>query len=393
MSLKQRTFQFFHSPTSGGVLLVVATVLALIFANTSLSTLYHNFLNIPFSISIASLGIHKPLILWINDGLMALFFFMVGLELKRELIEGELNSLKKVLLPAIAALGGMVVPAIIFLFFNAGNPVALRGWAIPTATDIAFALGILALVSTRVPISLKVFLTTLAIFDDMGAVLIIALFYTSKISWLALSVVLFCSLFLFFVHKAKVNSILPYLILGMILWVAMLKSGVHATIAGVLLATFIPITTQNGRSLLSLAEKNLHGWVTFVILPLFAFANAGLNFRTMNPSELLGGVPLGIALGLFLGKQIGVFGFTWISVKLKICSLPAQMNWFNLYGTSLLCGIGFTMSLFIGSLAYPAENNYPFDERLGILTGSFLSGIFGFWVLRKALKKPVIDPS
>ncbi len=381
---------FLRLESSGGILLMCAAALAILFANSSLEPFYVLLLDTPVSIQIGALEISKPLLLWVNDGLMAVFFFLVGLELKRELIEGQLSDKRNIILPGIGAIGGMLFPAIIYLYFNADDPIASKGWAIPAATDIAFALGVLALLGSRVPTSIKIFITSLAIFDDIGAIIIIAAFYTSKISLMALVVVAACMPVLFIMNKRNIVRKSPYILIGIIMWIATLKSGVHATLAGVILAMFIPMRdkTDHNISPLKSLEHDLHGIVAFFILPVFAFANAGLNLSGVGLEQITHPVPIGIALGLFFGKQIGIFGLCWIAIKLKMASLPEKMNWPALYGASALCGIGFTMSLFIGSLAFEETGvNLLFDERLGIIIGSILSGVVGFVALRLALKK------
>ena len=379
---------FLRLESASGILLMLATALALIFANSFLEPLYHFLLNIPIQIHIAALDIHKPLLLWINDGLMAIFFFLVGLELKREFLEGELSDRRNIILPGVGAIGGMIIPALIYFLFNSGDPDALRGWAVPVATDIAFALGVLALLGSRVPISIKVFLTSLAILDDIGAIAIIAVFYTAEISITALLVAAGCVLVLFFLNNRNWVSHSSYMMVGVILWIALVKSGVHATLAGVILAIFIPMRSRTDPDVspLKVLEHDLHTVVAFVILPVFAFANAGINFEGMTLDQVLHGVPIGVALGLFLGKQIGIFGLCWMFIKFKWASLPSGMTWSGLYGASALCGIGFTMSLFIGSLAFTDIDSYGvFDERLGIMAGSLLSGVLGYIVLHNSL--------
>ncbi|MDH3695008.1 MAG: Na+/H+ antiporter NhaA, partial [Gammaproteobacteria bacterium] len=328
-----------------------------------------------------------PLLLWINDGLMALFFLLIGLELKRELIEGQLSDLRKVALPAVGAVGGMAVPALIYTAVNWDDKVALQGWAIPAATDIAFALAILALLGKRVPVSLRVFLVSLAIFDDVGAIVIIALFYTSELSLKALAIAGACLPILYVLNRRGVLEKAPYLLIGLVMWVAVLKSGVHATLAGVVLAFFIPIrNTEEGSSPLHELEHDLHTAVAFGVLPLFAFMNAGISLEGLSWDYLLHPVPFGIAAGLFLGNQIGIFSLCWLAVKLGLTRLPEDLNWIHLYGTALVCGVGFTMSLFIGSLAFENTGvNLLFDERLGIIVGSLLSGVCGYLVLRLSL--------
>lgn len=382
--------RFLRLESAAGILLFLAAVIAIIAANSPLLPYYKLLLSTPVELRVGTLEIAKPLLLWINDGLMAVFFFLVGLELKREWIEGELADKRNIILPGIGAIGGMLVPALVYLYFNYNDPIAVQGWAIPAATDIAFALGVLALLGSRVPVSLKVFLTSLAIFDDIGAILIIALFYTSKISLTALAVAALCIPVLLLLNRANVVSKSPYLLIGVIIWVATLKSGVHATLAGVILALFIPMRSKQDPTVspLKSLEHDLHSIVAFFILPVFAFANAGVDLFGVGMEQLLHPVPIGIALGLFLGKQIGVFGLCWIAIKLKLAKIPTGMNWLNLYGISVLSGIGFTMSLFIGSLAFEETGiNLTFDERLGIIVGSLLSGILGYLVLRTSLKK------
>ncbi|NNE38891.1 MAG: Na+/H+ antiporter NhaA, partial [Gammaproteobacteria bacterium] len=319
--------EFLKKESTSGFLLIIATVFALISANTGLSIFYELLLSTPVEIRVGKIEIAKPLLLWINDGLMAVFFFLIGLELKRELIEGELSNKKNIILPVIGAIGGMFVPAGVYVFFNLNDPVALQGWAIPAATDIAFALGILALLGSRVPVSLKIFLTSLAIFDDIGAILIIAFFYTANISVNALLFVAGCIVILWLFNKSGVISKSPYFLIGLIMWVATLKSGVHATLAGVILAMFIPLQDKTQTlSPLKELEHDLHTVVSFFILPVFAFANAGLDLREISIDQVFHGVPLGIAAGLFIGKQVGIFGLCWLAIKFRITSLPDGMN-------------------------------------------------------------------
>ncbi|MGF1761612.1 Na+/H+ antiporter NhaA [Photobacterium sagamiensis] len=379
---------FLKKESTGGIILMLAALAAILFANSPLETYYQLFLSTAVEVRIGALEIAKPLLLWINDGLMAVFFFLIGLELKRELVEGELSDKRNIILPGIGAIGGMLVPAAIYVFLNWDDSVALQGWAIPAATDIAFALGILALLGNRVPNSLKVFLVSLAIFDDIGAILIIAFFYTAHISLDALLVVGCCIPVLFLFNKFGVLAKSPYILIGLIMWVAMLKSGIHATLAGVLLAMFIPLRPgdeSNGSPLKEL-EHDLHYVVAFFVLPVFAFANAGISLSEVTVDKALHGVPLGIAAGLFFGKQIGIFGLCWLFIKLKVAQLPSGANWQSLYGTATLCGVGFTMSLFIGSLAFEETGvDLLFDERLGIIVGSLASGIVGYLLLRASL--------
>lgn len=380
--------QFLQQESSAGILLMFSAALAMIVANSPLNEFYKLFLDTPVEVRVGQLEIAKPLLLWINDGLMALFFLLVGLELKREVVIGELSEPKNIILPGIGAVGGMLVPALIYVWFNKDDPVNIQGWAIPAATDIAFALGILSLLGSRVPVSLKIFLTSLAIFDDIGAVLIIAFFYTANLSMTALVVVAFCVPVLWYMNRKGVVSRSAYIFIGVIMWTAMLKSGVHATLAGVLLAMFIPINSPDGdESPLKSLEHDLHSLVAYAVLPIFAFANAGLNLSSVGLEQLLHPVPMGIAMGLFIGKQLGIFGLCWLAVKTGLAKLPTGMNMSSLYGTAALAGIGFTMSLFIGSLAFEANPGISiFDERLGIILGSLASGIIGYLVLKKSLK-------
>lgn len=380
--------RFLRLESSGGIVLMLAAVVAMICANSPLQTYYALLLDTPVAVSIGELSVAKPLLLWINDGLMAIFFFLVGLELKRELMEGELSDPRNIILPGVGAIGGMAIPALIYLFFNQGNATAQQGWAIPAATDIAFALGVLSLLGSRVPVSIKIFLTSLAIFDDIGAILIIAFFYTAKISTIALVIVALCLPVLALLNRFNVESKSLYIAVGTVMWVAMLKSGVHATLAGVIMAMFIPLRTKNPDvSPLKIMEYDLHALVAFFVLPVFAFANAGISLGGVGAEQLFHTVPMGIALGLFLGKQLGVFACCWLAVKFGITRLPQDMSWSSLYGTAALCGIGFTMSLFIGSLAFESSYvNRLFDERLGIIIGSLASGVLGYLILRRSLR-------
>ncbi len=378
---------FLKLESAGGILLIFATVLALVFANTDLTAAYKAFLRIPVEIRFADFEIAKPLLLWVNDGLMAVFFFLVGLELKRELIDGELSQANKLILPTVAAVGGMVVPAAIYIWFNQGDAAAMDGWAIPAATDIAFSLGILSLLGTRVPASLKIFLVSLAIIDDIGAIIIIALFYTSDLSVLSLSIAGACLVILFTMNRRGVESLPPYMLVGLVMWASVLKSGVHATLAGVALAFFIPYATRDGRSPVKELEHELHPSVAFVILPLFAFVNAGVVLDERAISSIFTSIPIGIAAGLFFGKQIGIFLFSWLAVTLKLAPAP-NMRWSEVYGVSILCGIGFTMSLFISSLAFEQNGmDYLPVDRLGILIGSFAAALVGYLYLNFILPK------
>ena len=378
---------FLRLESASGIILVAAAVLAMFIANSPLDEIYSSLVDLPVEIRVGNFEIAKPLLLWINDGLMALFFLMVGLELKREIVEGQLSDLSQASLPAVAAIGGMLVPALIYAWINRGDEIALQGWAIPAATDIAFALAILLLLGNRVPASLRLFLVSIAIFDDVGAIVIIALFYTSDLSVTAITVATTCLPVLYFFNRRGTMEKAPYLLVGAVMWVAVLKSGVHATLAGVILAFFIPIRDSDKEaSPLHELEHDMHTAVAFAILPIFAFVNAGISFSGVSWEYLLHPVPLGIALGLFVGKQIGVFAFCWLAVKSGLAKLPHQLSWIHIYGTSLLCGVGFTMSLFIGSLAFENTGvNLLFDERLGIIVGSLLSAAGGYFVLRISL--------
>ncbi len=382
--------QFLRLESAGGILLFIAAILAIILANSPFYDQYELLLSTPVEVKVGALEIAKPLLLWINDGLMAIFFFLVGLELKREVLEGELSDKKNIMLPAVGAIGGMLVPALIYLYFNHNDPIAIKGWAIPAATDIAFALGVLSLLGSKVPTSLKIFLTSLAIFDDIGAIIIIALFYTSNISAQAILFAGLCIPILFALNRFNVCHKSPYILIGVIMWVATLKSGVHATLAGVIIAMFIPMRSKDEPQIspLRTIEHDLHQIVAFAILPIFAFANAGINLSGVGIEQLTHSVPIGITLGLFLGKIIGIFGLCWIAIKIGLIQLPNSMRIPHLLGTSALCGIGFTMSLFIGSLAFEETGvNLLFDERLGIIIGSLLSGITGFLILKFSLKE------
>ncbi len=365
---------------------MIATLLALVLKNSNLIDEYEAFLHLPVEIRISELQIDKPLILWINDGLMAIFFFLIGLEVKREIMEGELSSMAQITLPGFAAIGGMLVPALVYTFFNQGDEFAMRGWAIPTATDIAFALGILSLLGNRVPISLKMFLMALAIIDDLGAIVIIALFYTEDLSTVSLSVSLASLAALVVLNYLNVARRSLYIAIGIILWVSVLKSGVHATLAGVALAFTIPLTSKdsvgNEFSMLKHTEHQLHSWVAYLILPLFAFVNAGVDLKGLSVDAMLKEVPLGVFLGLFVGKQLGVFGFSWLAIKLKLAKLPERSNWPMLYAVSILTGIGFTMSLFVNSLAFGDTNAFQSGEKLAIILSSFISGLSGYLLLR-----------
>ncbi len=376
---------FLRLESAAGIVLMFAAVAAMLVANSPLAPFYDLLITTPVEVRVGALEIAKPLLLWINDGLMVFFFFMVGLELKRELVEGELSSLDKITLPLAGAVGGIVAPGLIYTWFNADNPVAMQGWAIPTATDIAFALGILSLLGSRVPLSVKVFLTSLAIFDDIAAIVIIALFYTANISLFSLAIVALCLPVLWWLNRQANITQFPFIVIGVVMWVAMLKSGVHATLTGVILALFIPIKTGASHSecMLKSMEHALHKRVAFFVLPIFAFANAGIALIGLSSEQLLHSVPMGIAAGLLFGKLIGIFACCALVLKLGVAQLPAGMNYLSLAGTAVLCGVGFTMSLFIGSLAFEETGvNLLFDERLGIMLGSLASGVIGFLILR-----------
>jgi len=382
--------EFLRYESASGILLLAAAILAMLIQNSPASHLYDSLLELHVEIRVGNFQIAKPLLLWINDGLMAIFFFLIGLEVKREVLDGELSEPSRVALPVIAAVGGMALPAIIYAAINWGDPATLRGWAIPSATDIAFSLGVLALLGTRIPSSLKLFLMTLAIVDDLGAIIIIAIFYTSDLSITSLAIAGAGLLVLFILNRKGVLDFAPYLLVGLVVWAAVLKSGVHATLAGVLIAFFIPFRKQPGekKTQLETLEHDLHPVVAYGILPLFAFANTGISFSGITLESFTHSVPLGIAAGLFIGNQIGVFGFSWLAIKTGLARLPTGVNWLQMYGVALLCGIGFTMSLFISSLAFQqGEQTVPVDDRLGILIGSLLSGLLGYIILRMASGK------
>ena len=373
---------FFKLEAASGLVLLISAVIALIISNSNFSSLYFETLQTYLFIGINNIGLKMSLHHWINDALMAVFFFFVTLEIKREFILGELSSTKQALLPIIAAIGGMLVPALIYIYINFGNGDTINGWAIPSATDIAFSLGVLSLLGSRVPISLKVFLTALAIIDDLGAIIIIAFFYTGDLSIQYLSLLLLTFIALLILNKSGVKKFLPYLILGLILWFFTYQSGVHATISGVLLATVIPHRKKNEKySLLTKIEHNISSYVAFGIMPLFALANAGVSLDGINLESLLSPVPLGIVLGLFVGKQIGVFLFSIIAIKLKIAQMPNNANWMSFYGVGILTGIGFTMSLFIGNLAFVENIEHIDGVKIGVLTGSLLSTLVGYSLL------------
>jgi NhaA family Na+:H+ antiporter len=379
---------FFKLEAASGLLLLISAVIALFISNSNLSNLYFETLNRYLFVGINNFGIKMSLLHWINDALMAVFFFFVTLEIKREFLQGELSNRKQALLPIIAAIGGMLVPALIYVYINFQTGDTLNGWAIPSATDIAFSLGVLSLLGSRVPISLKVFLTALAIIDDLGAIVIIAFFYSGDLSIKYLSLLLITFIALIILNKFNIKKFIPYLFLGLILWFFTHESGIHATISGVLLATVIPHRKkEKDFSLLTKIEHNISPYVAFGIMPLFALANAGVSLSGINFDSLLLPVPLGILLGLFIGKQIGVFLFSIISIKLKIAQMPNNANWLNFYGVGVLTGIGFTMSLFVGNLAFVENVQYISGVKIGVLTGSLLSTVFGYALLLIALKK------
>ena len=379
---------FFKLEAASGLILLMAAIAALLISNSNFSEYYFNSLKHYLFIGINNFGLKLSVIHWINDALMAIFFFFVTLEIKREFIEGELSNMKQALLPIIAAVGGMLIPALFYIFVNFGDSETLNGWAIPSATDIAFSLGILSLLGSRIPISLKVFLTALAIIDDLGAIVIIAFFYSGDLNITYLSLILFSYILLLILNKYNVKKFMPYLIIGCFLWFFTYESGVHATIAGVLLATTIPHRQKTKDfSLLIKIEHAISPYVAFLIMPLFAFANAGVSLNGLTFSSLLLPVPLGILLGLFVGKQVGVMFFSYISIKLKLAQMPNNSTWLGLYGVSILTGIGFTMSLFVGNLAFANNIQYIDGVKIGVLSGSLLSTIFGYIILLCTSKK------
>ena len=373
---------FFKLEAASGLVLLFAAIIALIISNSDLSSLYFLTLNKYLFIGINDFGLKLSIIHWINDALMAIFFFFVTLEIKREFLQGELSNIKQALLPIIAAVGGMLVPALIYIFINIENPETLNGWAIPSATDIAFSLGVLSLLGSRVPLSLKVFLTALAIIDDLGAIIIIALFYSGDLNIKYLLLMLFAFVVLLILNKFNIKKFIPYLIVGIFMWDFTHQSGIHATISGVLLAITIPHRKKNKDfSLLIKIEHSISPYVAFGIMPLFAFANAGVSLEGLSLSSLFKQVPLGILLGLFIGKQLGVFLFSYVSIKLKLAQMPNNSNWYNLYGVGILTGIGFTMSLFVGNLAFVENVQYIEGVKIGVLTGSLLSTLTGYLLL------------
>ena len=373
---------FFKLEAASGLVLLFAAIIALIISNSNLSTLYFSTLNKYLFIGINDFGLKLSVLHWINDALMAIFFFFVTLEIKREFLQGELSNIKQALLPIIAAIGGMVVPALFYIVINYGDPETINGWAIPSATDIAFSLGVLSLLGKRVPLSLKVFLTALAIIDDLGAILIIALFYSGDLNAMYLSLMLLAFIILLIINRFNIKIFIPYLLIGLLLWDFTHNSGIHATIAGVLLAMTIPHRKkEKDFSLLIKIEHAISPYVAFGIMPLFAFANAGVSLDGLSFSSLLDKVPLGIVLGLFVGKQLGVFIFSYVSIKLKIAQMPGNSSWYNFYGVGILTGIGFTMSLFVGNLAFIENTQYMDGVKIGVLTGSLLSTLAGYFLI------------
>ena len=379
---------FFQLEAASGLVLLIAAIIALVISNSNFNELYFNTLEQYLFIGVNNFGLKLSVHHWINDLLMAIFFFFVTLEIKREFLEGELSNFKKALLPIIGAVGGMVVPALVYIAINFGNSETLNGWAIPSATDIAFSLGILSLLGSRVPISLKIFLTALAIIDDLGAILIIAFFYSGDLSISYLGLILISFVFLIILNKFRIKKFLPYLIVGCFMWFFTYKSGIHATIAGVLLASTIPHRIKGKDfSLLIKLEHAISPYVAFIIMPIFAFANAGVSLEGITFSSLLQPVPLGILLGLFIGKQVGVMVFSFVAVKTHVAQMPDNSNWLSLYGVSILTGIGFTMSLFVGNLAFAENVQYVDGVKIGVLAGSLLSTLFGYFILLFTAKK------
>ncbi len=384
-----RKFKMLFSGESGsGILLLLAALLALIFENLGFLThLYDNFIHLQITIGVGSLKLDEPLHFWVNDALMAIFFFSVGLELKREMIEGQLRHISQVLLPTFAALGGVVLPAIIFYLFNHNDPFAIRGWAIPTATDIAFAVGVLALLGRRIPISLKLFILTLAIMDDLAAIVIIALFYSTTLNFVFLGLAALGLFVLSMMNKFGVEKKLFFVIIIILVWIFVLHSGIHASIAGVATAFTIPLHTKSGGSMTREFENLLGNFVSYIILPLFAFVNAGVSLKGMNLEYLFGPVPLGIICALFFGKQIGIFLFSYIAIKFKFAYMPEKATWLQLYAVAIICGIGFTMSLFVNALAYNNSDVFHHTDKLAILIGSLISGFVGYFVAKFASRK------
>lgn len=392
--LVQRWKRFIKTDASTGIILVLSAALALVMANSMFSNSYNEFLEFPVSISLGDFAISKPLVLWVNDGLMALFFFVVGLEIKRELFYGQLSNKDQVILPFLAAVAGIIFPALIYVAFNYQDAVAMNGWAIPSATDIAFALGIFILFGKHLPPSLKLFLLSVAIIDDIGAVIIIALFYSEDIAPYSLIIASIGLLTLFVFNRLKLENKTPFILVSIIVWAAVLKSGVHATLAGFAVAWFIPIARKQSASMSYQIEEALHPWISFFVLPLFAFANAGVSLIDAPVDKLFTPISIGIIGGLFIGKQLGIFTACFIAIKLKLCRLPKDATWTQLYGVCLLCGVGFTMSLFIGSLAFEEQGfAYQTQVKVGVLIGSLISAIAGTLLIRKSINKDSITPS
>ncbi|HHW7567778.1 TPA: Na+/H+ antiporter NhaA [Mannheimia haemolytica] len=381
---------FFKSEASGGILLLIFAFAAIVCANTSLSDTYFDFLQTTVRVQFGEFALSKPLLLWVNDGLMAVFFALVGVEVKKELFEGSLSSYKKAIFPAIAAIGGMIVPAIVYWLINQNSPEYHNGWAIPMATDIAFAVGIVALLGARVPLALKAFLLALAIIDDLGAIVVIAIFYSQEISVQALTIAAIAIIGLVLLNRFKVTSLCAYLVVGLVLWTSVLKSGVHATLAGVIIGFCVPLKGKHGERPAEELEHILAPWCAYMILPIFAFANAGVYLLEMGMEQLSSPLPLGIALGLIIGKTLGVFGFSYLAVLFRLASLPQGVNFKQIFAIAVLCGIGFTMSMFLASLAFDvseAGESITALARLGILLGSAVSAILGYTLLRMATKQ------
>ena len=380
--------EFLRLESAGGVILVIAALAAVVLANSPLAGYYSDFLNVNVTITVADAGVSKPLLLWINDGLMAVFFLLIGLELKREVVEGQLSSPDQIVLPALAALGGLVVPAAIYWYINRDNPAGINGWAIPTATDIAFALAVLSVLGSRVPASLKIFLTTIAIVDDLAAIIIIAVFYSGDLSTASLVAAGSGIAVLFLLNRFGVRRLAAYMITGVFIWFFVLKSGVHATLAGIVVASFIPLKCEDKQSPARHLEHTLHPWIAFAVLPIFAFANSGVSFDGIGADTALGKTSLGIILGLVVGKQLGVFGMTALAIGLGVAKKPAGTTWPMLYGVALICGIGFTMSMFIGGLAF---EHGGFEQsaavRIGVIAGSLTSAVAGWLVLHLSLPR------
>ncbi|MFT4732546.1 MAG: NhaA family Na+:H+ antiporter [Gammaproteobacteria bacterium] len=381
--------QVFNHDAAGGVLLVFAALLAMIMANTPLNGFYNDLFSTPVAVKFGAFEVNKPLILWVNDGLMAIFFFLVGLEVKREVLDGHLKSRDQVMLPAIGAIAGITVPALVYVFFNYDDPVGINGWAIPAATDIAFALGVYSLFGKSLPVTLKLFLLSVAIFDDIGAIIIIALFYSAELSTTSLIIAAVGMSIMFVFNRLKVRSEAMYILVGVVIWAAVLKSGVHATLAGFAMAWFIPLKGHNrsGQAMLPHLEHKLHPWVAFAILPIFAFANAGVQLVGTTSEQIFNPIVIGVMAGLFVGKQVGIFGACWLAVKVGFAKLPDGVSMGQLYGASILCGIGFTMSLFIGTLAFENMSaDYLNSVKVGVLAGSILSAILGGIVISRSSK-------